>query len=50
MLRAHPQLIHGKLEKLHPTHLTVGKAEVARKRTEWGNLGKKARKATLDSH
>jgi hypothetical protein len=50
MSRAHPQLIHAKLEELHPTQITVGKAEVALKRKEWSKLGKKARLAALDSH
>jgi hypothetical protein len=47
---AHPQLVRGKLEQLHPTQITVGKIEVACKREEWSKLGKKARKAALDSH
>lgn len=50
MLRPHPQLIDVKLEKLHPTQITVGKLEVSLKRKEWGALGKKARKAALASH
>ena len=36
--------------KLRPTQLTVGKAEVAAKRTEWQELGKKKRKELLESH
>jgi hypothetical protein len=36
--------------KLRPTQMTVGKAEVAAKRTEWKELGKKKRKELLESH
>jgi len=50
MPHPHPQLIHAKLEKLHPTQITVGKMEVALKRKQWGELGKKARTAALASH
>lgn len=45
-----PQLIRAKLEKLHPTQITVGKREVASKRKHWGTMSKKARAAALDSH
>lgn len=45
-----PQFIDVKLEKLHPTQITVGKLEVALKRKQWGLLGKKARIAALASH
>ena len=45
-----PQLISTKLEKLHPTQITVGKLEVEMKRKQWGTLGKKSRAATLASH
>lgn len=50
MARARPQLITGKLEKLHPTQLTVGLAEVAAKREAWTKLKRKERKAALDNH
>lgn len=50
MPRARPQLISGKLEKLHPTQLTVGLAEVAAKRLEWKKLKRKERAAALDNH
>ena len=50
MLNAHPKLIIAKLNKLHPTQMTVGKAEVALKRKEWAKLGKKARKEAVDNH
>jgi hypothetical protein len=50
MSRAHPQLVSVKLEKLHPTQLTVGKEEVALKRREWEKLTKKSRAAALDQH
>ena len=36
--------------KLRPTQLTVGKSEVAAKRTEWEKLGRKKRKELLESH
>ena len=44
------KLIIAKLNKLHPTQMTVGKAEVALKRKEWTKLGKTARKSALDNH
>ncbi|MCU1749099.1 ParB-like protein [Pseudomonas sp. 6D_7.1_Bac1] len=50
MPRAHPQLITGKLEKLHPTQLTVGLAEVNTKREQWKKLKRKERSAALDNH
>lgn len=37
-------------EKLRPTQMTVGKAEVAEKRTQWEKLGKKKRKLMLAEH
>ncbi|HTD02235.1 ParB-like protein [Undibacterium sp.] len=45
-----PQFINVKLEKLHPTQITVGKLEVALKRKQWAGLGKKSRAAALASH
>ena len=36
--------------RLRPTQLSVGKAEVAAKRAEWQKLGRKKRKALLESH
>ena len=45
-----PQLVPVRLEKLHPTQITVGKLEVALKRKQWGRLAKKARAAALASH
>jgi hypothetical protein len=50
MIQPQPQLIHAKLEKLHPTQITVGKREVELKRKRWGAMGKKARIAALGSH
>jgi hypothetical protein len=50
MLRAKPQLVSAKLNNLHPTQITVGKAEVALKRKEWRKLGKKARTDALAHH
>ena len=50
MTPAAPQLISVKLEKLHPTQITVGKLEVALKRKQWAGLGKKARTEALTSH
>lgn len=49
MPHACPQLIQAKLEKLHPTQITVGKLEVSLKRKQWGALGKKARAKALAS-
>ena len=43
-----PQLVTCKLEKLHPTQLTVGMAEVATKRDAWTKLKRKERAAALD--
>ena len=50
MTSAHPQLISVKLEKLHPTQITVGKEEVTLKRRDWEKLNKRARAAALDRH
>lgn len=50
MARPRPQLVTGKLEKLHPTQLTVGMAEVAAKRDAWTKLKHKERAAALDKH
>ncbi|MGS0743407.1 ParB-like protein [Glaciimonas sp. GG7] len=50
MPNAHPQLVSVKLEKLHPTQITVGKEEVARKRKQWETLSKKSRTAALAQH
>ncbi|MBV4457935.1 chromosome partitioning protein ParB [Pseudomonas sp. COR58] len=50
MARARPQLISGKLEKLHPTQLTVGLAEVEAKRQQWQSLKRKERSAALEHH
>lgn len=36
--------------RLHPTQLTVGKAEVAAKRAQWKDLGRKKRKELLAAH
>jgi hypothetical protein len=36
--------------RLRPTQFTVGRAEVAAKRAEWEELGRKKRKALLASH
>lgn len=46
----HHQLITVDLDKLRPTQITAGFAEVARKRVEWARLAKKARRQLLDSH
>ena len=45
-----PQLINARLDKFHPTQITVGKMEVALKRKQWTELGKKSRSAALASH
>lgn len=49
-MHAQPQLIRVKLEKLHPTQITVGKREVAIKRKRWGAMGRKSRVTALASH
>lgn len=38
------------LAKLQPTQITVGLAEVVQKRATWAALGKKARRALIESH
>ncbi|NMM38359.1 MAG: chromosome partitioning protein ParB [Glaciimonas sp.] len=50
MSRAKPQFVNAHLNQLHPTQITVGKAEVALKRKEWSELGKKARSSALADH
>ncbi len=50
MNRPHPQLLAARLDRLHPTQITVGQREVARKRKHWNALGKKARAAALACH
>ena len=50
MPRPRPQLITGKLEKLHPTQVTIGLAEVSLKRASWQKLKRKERQAALDNH
>ncbi|MGZ0719076.1 ParB-like protein [Pseudomonas palleroniana] len=50
MARPRPQLVSAKLDKLHPTQLTVGMAEVALKRQAWTKLKRKERAAALDKH
>lgn len=50
MSHARAQLVHGKLSELHPTQITVGKAEVLLKRKSWEGLGKKERSGMLESH
>ena len=50
MQSSHPQLVSTRLEKLHPTQITVGKLEVEKKRRDWNRLGKKSRDATLANH
>lgn len=50
MMHTAPQLIDVKLDKLHPTQITVGKMEVVEKRRQWAALGKKSRLAALNSH
>jgi hypothetical protein len=46
----HHYLIEVELDKLRPTQMTAGFAEVAQKRAEWARLAKKARRNLLDSH
>jgi hypothetical protein len=47
---AHHHLVASELRALRPTQITVGLAEVARKREEWAALPKKARRKLLASH
>jgi hypothetical protein len=46
----HHHLIDVDLDKLRPTQITAGFAEVALKRAEWARLAKKARRDLLKSH
>ncbi|HTP40760.1 MAG TPA: ParB-like protein [Steroidobacteraceae bacterium] len=50
MQRTYPMLITLQLRRLRPTQITVGMEEVAYKRQEWRQLGRKARAATLAAH
>lgn len=45
----HP-LLSVAIDKLRPTQMTVGKAEVAQKRELWRSLGKKKRKEMIEAH
>ena len=47
---SHHHLAYAELDKLKPTQITAGFAEVAQKRIEWAGLAKKARRALLESH
>ena len=44
------QLTDVRLDRLHPTQITVGKLEVALKRKQWSEMSKKARAQALSSH
>jgi hypothetical protein len=46
----HHPLVEVDLLALRPTQITAGFAEVAHKRAEWAGLGKKARRALIESH
>jgi hypothetical protein len=46
----HHHLIEVDLDKLRPTQVTAGFAEIAQKRAEWARLAKKARRNLLESH
>ena len=46
----HHHLVQADLSKLRPTQITVGYAEVVRKRIEWAGMPKKARHRLLGSH
>jgi len=50
MPRLRPQWLTVKLEKLHPTQLTVGRIEVDQKRREWAKLGRRGRIEALANH
>jgi len=50
MTSAKPQLVKARLNKLLPTQITVGMAEVALKRQRWASLGRKARITALSDH
>lgn len=45
-----PALVRAKLNRLRPTQLTVGYAEVELKAREWARLAKKQRKTMLQNH
>ena len=44
------RLVSARLEHLRPTQITVGYREVLAKRKHWKSLGKKERKAAIDTH
>jgi hypothetical protein len=50
MSRAQPQLMTAKLRQIHPTQMTLGFGEVARRRRVWRELGRSERKHLLNSH
>jgi len=50
MLTRHPHLLEVPLKSLRPTQLTVGLAEVERKRQSWKNLHPEARQSYLENH
>ncbi len=49
-MRATPKIIRTRLDKLRPTQMTVGLAEVKQKRRDWGKVAKGDRAAYLDNH
>lgn len=50
MKSAHHHLLRVQLEELRPTQMTIGFAEVEKKRLEWQSLSAKKRKALINSH
>jgi hypothetical protein len=50
MVRAQQHLIRVALDALRPTQMTIGAAEVAAKRIQWGQLKRREREGLLASH
>lgn len=50
MTHPHPQISRIKLDALRPTQMTVGYAEIKRKRASWKTLKRKARQEFLEQH
>ncbi|WP_213959156.1 ParB-like protein [Variovorax sp. dw_954] len=49
-MSSHQHLIQAALADLHPTQITVGRAEVVAKRAQWAQLKRKERDRTLAAH
>ncbi|MGI3902684.1 MAG: ParB-like protein [Janthinobacterium lividum] len=49
-MRATPRIVRTRLDKLRPTQMTVGLAEVEQKRRDWGEVAKDDRDRFLENH